>query len=121
MYRVSPAGVSQAEGELIRCEGALFALETEFERKALESVELIVSLNESYSAVLLLLRHYRHFAIVSLHNALFARGEVFLWLVFPSRPGSLVVIRGPLPIPWNSTLIVHHGHDLTSTTRSCAS
>ena len=51
MYRVSPADVSKAEGELIRMEGIHSSLDVEFEKKAQESVELFVSLAESFSQV----------------------------------------------------------------------
>ena len=51
MHRVSPAEVSKAEGELIRCEGVLSSLDAEFERKTLDSVELFMQLNENYNHV----------------------------------------------------------------------
>ncbi len=51
MYRVSPAVISKAEGELIRSEGVLAALDAEFERKTLEGVEMLMGLNEAYSQV----------------------------------------------------------------------
>jgi sulfite exporter TauE/SafE len=46
---VSPAEVSKAEGELIRAEGVMSALDSEFERRTQESVELFMALNENYS------------------------------------------------------------------------
>ena len=69
MYRVSPAEVSKAEGELIRCEGVISALDAEFERKTIESVELVMALNEAHTAVnisvtiILLLLHFAGFFI----------------------------------------------------------